>query len=474
MRRPWWLVLVLGCLIAAAPAGQPDAADLERNRRLLEKWRADPEHARRLQGDLRAFYALPPDRQDQIRRFDRQLHEMDLATQTRLWAVLDRYSVWLEGLPEQQRQEILKAETPGERLNLIRSLRQREWIDRLPAKLRDEVLALPKERREDRVAKLRQEERALRQLWMSPLRPAAPPSVAKGPAPEGPGPKRPGPEKPGVKEPVPPPIAVPVQQRPLKLAEFPAGVREFVEHAIKPRMTPAEKEELVKAEGGRWPDLARTIRRLADNHPVLPPLPSGPITSGLQVQVRASIPAYRAITVATEKKGIRQLKPGLAKLKGKWPEFALAATKIIKLHVRIVPPLGASKPGEFPAEMRPAIRKLTGSLSEEQRKKLHELEGHWPEYPFLLRELARQKDIVIPGMTLPGPRKLWEDALTAGLPDVPGRLLLEFALNELTAEERASLHLSAADPKGSRERLKKAYYLRKPRKNDRTAQADPP
>jgi hypothetical protein len=353
MRRPWWLVLVLGCLIAAAPAEHSDTDDLERNRRLLEKWRADPEHYRRLQSDLRAFYALPPDRQEQIRRFDRQLHETDLTTQTRLWAVLDRYSVWLERLPEAQRQQILKTEAPADRLTLIRDLRQREWIDRLPAKLRDEVLKLPDDRRAARVAALRQEERALRLAWMAPLQQPARPSTAKVPVAKS--------TNPPPKPPPPTEVPAPPQPRPLRLADFPDGVQEFVEQVLRPRLTAAEKKELAQAEG-RWPDLARTIRKLADKYPVLPPLPSGEITEQTGLWKRLSPAGWKVISPPKDKEK-KRLKT-LARLQGKWPDYALAAARMIKLHGKTATPLGASKPSEFPEKMRPAIRKLIESLSD--------------------------------------------------------------------------------------------------------------
>jgi hypothetical protein len=69
-------------------------------------------------------------------------------------------------------------------------------------------------------------------------------------------------------------------------------------------------------------------------------------------------------------------------------------------------------------------------------------------------------------MSLPGPRDLWDSARLA-LPEVPGHLLRDFALAELSAEDRARLGLSVADPEASRERLKKAYFKRKPRELER-------
>ena len=63
----------------------------ERNRQLLEKWRANPEHSARLQQELRAFQTLPPERQEQLRRLDRALREENSATSARLQRVLEHH-----------------------------------------------------------------------------------------------------------------------------------------------------------------------------------------------------------------------------------------------------------------------------------------------------------------------------------------------------------------------------------------------
>jgi hypothetical protein len=411
MRRPWWLLVVLGALIAAAPGAPSDADDLERNRRLLEKWRADPEHYKRLQTDLRAFHALPAERQQKIRDLDRQLHELDLTTQARLWAVLDRYHTWLERLPEAQRQQVKETANPADRLKLIRALREQEWIDRLPAKVRGELAKLPPGEKATEVARLRRQERAQRLFWIQ-------------------APQRPSPET-----------------RPGRLSEFPSEVQVFVRDLLMPRLNADEKAQLRRAEG-KWPELARTIRELSDRHPVLPPLPPprGPITK------YDHLPATAAVSIPRKR---------FADLQGRWPEYALAVTTVLKKQKRRVAPLGASKLDELPSDARQFVQKqLLPALGPLQKDNLRRMDGRWPEYPKRLLALAWQKRLVIPGMSLPGPRELW-DAARAALPEVPGHLLYQFALTELSEEDRAELELSAADPAGSRERLKKAYFKRK-------------
>ncbi|MFO0928901.1 MAG: hypothetical protein U0736_18085 [Gemmataceae bacterium] len=416
MRRPWWLMTVLGAALAAVGATGPDGADLDGNRRLLEMWRGDPEHYLRLQRDLAAFHALPPERQERLRRFDRQLHTGDLTTQARLWAVLDRYVSWYEGLPEEKRTQITDAPDEAARLAVIRRLRAEEWLSRLPAKVRDELRQLPPEQQTARVLQWRRDERRQRHEWARINQPR-----------EG------------------------EVARPTRLADFPVEVQRFVETALLPQLTIEEREKLRKADG-RWPELVAVVRELADLHPVLPPLPSGAITRwqelppGVGPQLRGS--------------GKPPGKPMMKHL-GRWPDFALEVTRLVRHEGGKPPPLGASRPAEFPAEVQTFLReRLLPALTPRQRDALHALEGQWPEYPLQILKLAREKRLVVPIMGLPGPLSLW-DAARVKLPDVPDRLLYRFARDELTPQDHAEMQLSTDDPMGSREKIKKAWYRKK-------------
>src|SRR5262249_17190171 len=159
MRRPWWLAVVLGCGVVAGAGPLADGEALERNKRLLEKWRADPDHHQRLQRDLQAFYALPAAKQERLRKLDRYLHEADQAAQARRWAVVERCTSWLEALPESGRRKVKEAATPAARLAAVRALRERQWLDRLPAGLRAELGKMPAKDRAARIATLREDEK---------------------------------------------------------------------------------------------------------------------------------------------------------------------------------------------------------------------------------------------------------------------------------------------------------------------------
>jgi hypothetical protein len=402
MRRPWWLVLVLGGLLSLAFAGH-DADELEYNRRLLAKWKADPEHAARLQRDLAAFYTLPAERQEQIRALDRQIHEADPVTQVRLWGVLERYTEWLEKLPEAERRAVQEAE---DKATVIRGLRQREWIERLPRSIRDELDKLPAEKRIARIKELRLQERRQRVAWQRSLG--------------------------GKDDPV---------LQPRHMRDFPSDVQTFLQKELLPRLNKMEQAALNKAEGN-WPDYPKLIATLSDRYPVLPEGPLGKIGS------------FKKLPTSVKER-LRQDKSMKARMlvraddKERWPDYALAVNDVLRGE-RGLPPLGASRLGEFPTEIRTFLEKsLLPKLSMMEQADLQRNEGRWPEYPRRLLMFARKYHLVIPGMSLPGPREMWDAA--------------RVARQELPPEERAAIDLVGFDLKDGLERLKKAGNKKPPK-----------
>ncbi len=369
MRR-WSLLVLLGVMTAALPAvaalGEGDA--LEHNRELLEKWRADPDHYARLQRDLRAFWALPPARRRQMRQLDESLHEAEPRARKRLWAVLERYRAWLEALPEADRQRVEAAAGSDERLRVIREIRERQWVERLPAKVREELEQLPPERRQARVTLLRKEEQRHRREWRRGLR-------------------------------LPPPV------RPTTLKAFPPEFQAFVQNVLAPQLSPKEKERLLNAET-KWPQYVRALDRLSRDHPVLPPLRQvGPIVKYEQLPAAVKRDFPRA-----QLQKDPALAQRLAKVSGKWPDFAVEFAKVWGLHKRVpLPPLGASRPKELGSAVETfVVRKLTPALSPAEAQALRKLEGQWPDYPLQLLELAHKHQLAVPGMSLPWPDELWD------------------------------------------------------------------
>src|SRR5437868_14434833 len=120
-------------LLLALPLAVADGNDeQERNRKLLEKARSDPPHYARLLQDLQAFLALPEEKQKELRKLDHDLHDEDSAGYAHLQRVLERYNDWLQRLPDAERKKVESTSDTKEKLRLIKEIRERQWIGRLP------------------------------------------------------------------------------------------------------------------------------------------------------------------------------------------------------------------------------------------------------------------------------------------------------------------------------------------------------
>jgi hypothetical protein len=248
-------------------------------------------------------------------------------------------------------------------------------------------------------------------------------------------------------------------KRPARLTDFPESVQNFVSNRLTRMLSDEEKERLTKAEG-KWPRLANTILELSEKHPVLPPLPAGPIVRYNQ------LPPEAKAFLSNKKKAREEL----AKNLDKWPQFALAASDLMKQEKHTPPPLGASRPAEFDEAIQAFLKeKLAPELTTDETTKLHGAEGHWPDYPLRLLELAHKNNLFVPGMSLPGPRELWN---SARLPFVARITLKDFARTELTDEERANLQRAGDDQVEYWETLKSIYFNRYPEELKRLQRAD--
>ncbi len=195
-------------------------------------------------------------------------------------------------------------------------------------------------------------------------------------------------------------------------------MQKFVTEYLEPRLNPTELNELRQAYG-RWPNYGKAILKLAEQHPRYPSLPSG--------QVKDEFQLLEILRPAAQKPLLHGQQLGsLRNLKGKWPEFALLAVELIRKKDRkiVLPPLGASKLSEFPREMQdfintqliPELKKTdAGDNDQKLMTSLKVLEGHWPKYPRRLLQLAERYNLVIPGMSIPGPPALWR-SVKSGVP----------------------------------------------------------
>src|SRR5262245_33813195 len=448
MRPLMRFLLLLACLWAGVhalafsdpPPQEDPAAVREQNRRLLEKWRSDPEHFGRLQRDYRAFLALPPTRQAQLRQFDHDLYAEDPSTQARLWAVLERYVAWLDKLPESDRAWIESALHAKERLERVKVIRDKQWVKRLPGKVQEELEKLPEDKRPERIAELRgaERQRRLDWFWASHLRDLA--SLKRA--------------------------------RPTRLPEFPPEVRLYYNSTLRHILPEKELQRLRDAEGN-WPLYARTLSKAMETPP--PELPGfadakvwptrfADLPGDWKAALNPLRPEPKGAKAAQKQhsdwKHRQELWRKLQSKFGKWPDFALTATSIVRAEkFKVTTQLGPNKLEHLPPAVQETVRRqLLPALTRAEKDDLAAKEGKWPDYPELLYELAKRHDLTMPGTVRPCPSEFW-DAMTKLMPDVPSRALRNFVLTELSAEERGELKL-APDDAASRERLLDKYWAR--------------
>jgi hypothetical protein len=409
-RRFGAVVLVLssaGLTIGASglpPVSSP-GSDPESNLQYLhELHRNDPQQYERLVRNYRRFRSLSPQQQEKLRKFDRQLHDEDSATQSRMLRVLGEYSAWLTRLPEADQKRIAGQTTVEDRLKVVRELRELQWLTNLPAAVRVKVAAASQDDRKALIEQLQREQKEQREEWAEMQRLE---SMAR--------------ER---------PVMAMVNQE-----SFRRELQVFIEKRLTPMLSPQEKSLLRLPDGEARRNMVawlRTVAELAERHPVLALEP--------KFTRRSELPAEY-------KKALNELPRGqLDKLsEGKWPDFPVEVTRLHRArNVPLKTQLGPAAAKEFSADMEHFV----AALPVGDREKLKAAEGKWPDYPQALHEAARKNKVVLPDIGLPGDPRFWEFLRRRAanpLPVPPEQLLRQFAL-ELNRSDPSGPHLSLQDP----------------------------
>ncbi|MCI0457245.1 MAG: hypothetical protein L0Z62_09730 [Gemmataceae bacterium] len=471
MSRPWRaLNLALVALAIAVLAAVPDAPaeDPPPAQDQRAEWHARVARNPRLLHDARAFLALPPEQQERMRKLDRDLQQLDSSTQARLGKVLERYADWMEGLPENERRQVITAPDRHLRLKKIRELREDQWLRRQPRLVRNRLeavraaqLILPRQAggglafvstpllaaegkilRSVAIARLRQEEHKRRKEWQVALRPT-------------------------------------------RIADLDKLLQTYVNEYLKPMLTASERERLEKAEG-RWPLFPQTLVELADRHPLALQGAHGP-TSFKDLPTKLQLRINQAL--AKGPKDFKGPKGGdgfwrgrLKGASGRWPGFALAVTDLAYWHKIPMPnefELWPLRSSDLSLPVRKFVEeKLRPRLNKDEGKLLRDKEGKWPEYPHTIQELAQRYSLKVPWQTLPGPPEDWDAYRTkpqgavGRFPDLPQHRLRDFALLELSPQGRALLKGSWSDPRRA-QRLTEELFKRRPAEQKRPHQQDP-
>lgn len=420
MRRLGWFLLAASF---ALPSGRSDETASEAADRLrqLQAWKEnDPERYARLLRHEALFRSLDPEQQAKIRRLDEQLHAEPPEVRDRLLHVLGEYVSWLTRLPEADRQRILDARTTTERVQIVREIKERQWVEtQPPARLNAWRTAAPAERpalverwrQEDRQ---RAEELAEARRWEALGR--------------------------------------------IRLADnLPAWdeLGAFINQHLMPMLSPEEKARLrpKEPEWRRNPmNWLATVAELSDRHPVL----------GLKPQYlsRKELPPEYRRVLDNPPSSVppREARSAISRLpaEGKWPDYPVAVSQLVQSWVGPLPiQLGPASA----REISPRVVRFVESLPAEDQARLKAVEGRWPEYPLLLHTIARERKLVLPDLGLPGDPQFWERLRARrampSAPDPPDHLLREFAA-ELARKEPDHPRLSLRDPE-QRELLKKRF-----------------
>ena len=351
---------------------------------------------------IEQFQNYAPARRLQLRNLYRELNELPVPERASYRRMLETYAAWLDRLPDSSRKEILAAPNGGERLDAVLRVRERLWRESLPpsqqkalksvASVVESTQLLNEWRRREQ--SFRSEWELTRQQWQ---------------------PNKLGEHK-----------AWPFYDSALtkSLDEFirksfgvdltqPALDRK-ADVAAPCRLTREELTELryrheAALKEGYWYSYGACLLQLAELHPMLPePAKGKPITTMDQPpltpqKVRSLLP----------KDGT----PLLSRLKGlgRWPDFALEIQRLDANSREKLPPLGPCKPGEFSDELEQFLKgDLLPKLSKPERDKFDSLQGKWPEYPKMMIELAKAKNLSVPGAMLPGEPKLWNENFRIG------------------------------------------------------------
>jgi hypothetical protein len=330
----------------------------------------DPAYLRR---QYAWFQKQDPVRQQQLRRLHADFQQFVPEDQARLTRVMQAYNAWLAKLPEADRQRVLTAPSPAERLEEVRKLREREWVESLPIAYRDEYAGLDADARRQKAQEWRAEEAERHEEWALAQKHWA--------------------EFPGRVPPV--------------FSSDKQAVDTFVTH-LRENLSEAERRSLDDAratldEYGLWFGYGFLLVRLADQHPLVPWSKVGPRDwRELPDDVRAQFP--RPAEMPRE----------MRKAQGRWPEFAVEVAAYAKKNNLTVPPLGDCKKDQMPPEVVQYLDKVVEQLKKSgadgraDLKALEEAQGKWPDYPRLVMDLGRKHKLPVPGWTLPGPAQFWD------------------------------------------------------------------
>ncbi|HJZ93752.1 MAG TPA: hypothetical protein VKE40_22950 [Gemmataceae bacterium] len=339
----------------------------------------DPAYLRR---QYAWFRAQEPARQQQLRKLHEDFQALPQEDQARLTRVMQTYNAWLTRLPDADRERVTAASTAAARLEAVKDLREREWVEMLPKPYRDEYVKLDVDARRQKVQEWRAEEAERRDEWAIAQRTSGEFQPGKVPA--------------------------------IFTGDGRAQIDAFVAN-LKPNLSENERKALDEAQAaiddGNYFWYAFEVARLSHLHPILPGKVGPKDWASLPIEDKNYLLQNDKHFA---KRGWQELKE-LRRTQGRWPEFALELADYCQKNKFELPvPLGDCRKLQMPAEVREFLNKsLEPQLQRTESgraelKALNDAEGKWPEYPRMIIDLARKHKLSVPGWTLPGPPQVWD------------------------------------------------------------------
>ena len=373
------ILLMLAFLITfGTPAGIFADARGEQEQKyqsILKKLKASPEHYNQLLENYKSFQALPKEKQKTLKDLDDAIYQLmksydsyqtlgkekqialkktagksDSQEAGRLLEVFQKFGEWYDALDLTEKDSLAKASHPDGRIAEIKKILTNQWISRLPKSDSDALLKLEEPMRAIQILKMKKEEQI---------------RVAQS------------------------------FDKKKKGGLYLEDTQKFITQ-IKQQLSSEQLEKVAKLEGKKGPFVKMILDFAEDN----PPLPLN------KMGVKYLSPKDLPPEVSAQ---LKSLKPGvyksleLTKIEKKWPAFARGVTEIIR---RSDPSFnyefGACKFEDLPEDIRTVVEnELIQMLQDDEKAKLQLVEGKWPDYPLMLRDLARVHLVTIPGISIP-------------------------------------------------------------------------
>jgi hypothetical protein len=383
-RCQFGLLLLFFAGTSLSVVAQTGDNEWEQQRRRYDLYRQHPDRLARLRENYQSYQSLL--RKEAVTKLDQEMHALSEKKQARYWGVLSRYADWLDQLKKknpQAYQAIKDAPDAASRLTLIKSERDREWMQTQPRAAREHWAKLQGDERTEYVANLRIEERHQRLQWQIAAR-----------------------------------FWREIENKqflPCRLSDFSQKakgakfkekemnkVQEYVTNYLLPYLSDAEKKQLEDADG-RWPDFPQALVEIARKRPsALPPAKEEDIPT-----LFSQLPAPIQDRV-TDKKG-GGVKAKLLKEIRTFEKSPGFAGKVVELGTNkgSVPFEHEFWPSHFKGLQKPmqtfVLEQLIPKLDSKDKIDLEDHQGRWPYYPKKIQELARKHNLQPPWHILPEP-----------------------------------------------------------------------